>query len=118
VNPQNIAWATAYLLSPIASSYVSGEVLRVNGPITPNQLSSYQLSVISYQWVSYQLSNSKMENVFVIVPAKLLDSVGEFRFLTIGQSKSQKLLVISHTERENEIRLISVRLASKQEKKL
>ncbi|WP_287717340.1 BrnT family toxin [Microcystis sp. M31BS1] len=99
------------------------------GPITPNQLSviSYQLSVISYQWVSYQwvsyqwvsyqLSNSKMENVFVIVPAKLLDSVGEFRFLTIGQSKSQKLLVISHTERENEIHLISARLASKQERK-
>lgn len=67
--------------------------------------------------MSYQLSNSKMENVFVIVPAKLLDSVGEFRFLTIGQSKSQKLLVISHTERENEIRLISARLASKQERK-
>ncbi|MCZ8038210.1 MAG: BrnT family toxin [Microcystis wesenbergii TW10] len=44
-------------------------------------------------------------------------SVGEFRFLTIGQSKSQKLLVISHTERENEIRLISGRLASKQERK-
>jgi len=82
------------------------------GPITPNQL-----SVISYQWVSYQLSNSKMENVFVIVPAKLPDSVGEFRFLTIGQSKSQKLLVKSHTERENEIRLFSARLASKQERK-
>ena len=98
--------------------------LELMGPITPNQLSviSYQLSVISYQWVSYQwvsyqLSNSKMENVFVIVPAKLLDSVGEFRFLTIGQSKSQKLLVISHTERENEIHLISARLASKQERK-
>ena len=44
-------------------------------------------------------------------------SVGEFRFLTIGQSKSQKLLVKSHTERENEIRLISARLASKQERK-
>ncbi|GCL57495.1 MULTISPECIES: acetoacetyl-CoA reductase PhaB [Microcystis] len=29
--PADIAWATAYLLSPIASSYVSGEVLRVNG---------------------------------------------------------------------------------------
>jgi hypothetical protein len=35
--------------------------LELMGPITPNQL-----SVISYQWVSYQLSNSKMENVFVI----------------------------------------------------
>jgi acetoacetyl-CoA reductase/3-oxoacyl-[acyl-carrier protein] reductase len=29
--PADIAWATAYLLSPVASSYVSGEVLRVNG---------------------------------------------------------------------------------------
>ncbi|MCW6035329.1 SDR family oxidoreductase [Spirulina subsalsa FACHB-351] len=29
--PQDIAWAVAYLLSPVASSYVSGEVLRVNG---------------------------------------------------------------------------------------
>ena len=44
-------------------------------------------------------------------------SVGEFRFLMIGQSKLQKLLVKSHTERENEIRLISARLASKQERK-
>jgi hypothetical protein len=35
--------------------------LELMGPITLNQL-----SVISYQWVSYQLSNSKMENVFVI----------------------------------------------------
>jgi acetoacetyl-CoA reductase/3-oxoacyl-[acyl-carrier protein] reductase len=29
--PQDIAWAVAYLLSPVASAYVSGEVLRVNG---------------------------------------------------------------------------------------
>ncbi|MFM7578572.1 MAG: beta-ketoacyl-ACP reductase, partial [Microcystaceae cyanobacterium] len=26
-----IAWAVAFLLSPVASSYVTGEVLRVNG---------------------------------------------------------------------------------------
>lgn len=29
--PEDIAWAAAYLLSPVASAYVSGEVLRVNG---------------------------------------------------------------------------------------
>lgn len=29
--PEDIAWAVAYLLSPIASAFVSGEVLRVNG---------------------------------------------------------------------------------------
>ena len=30
-DPKEIAWATAFLLSPVASSYVTGEVLRVNG---------------------------------------------------------------------------------------
>lgn len=29
--PEDIAWAVAYLLSPVASNYVSGEVIRVNG---------------------------------------------------------------------------------------
>ncbi len=29
--PADIAWAVAYLLSPVASAYVSGEVVRVNG---------------------------------------------------------------------------------------
>ena len=29
--PEEVAWAVAFLLSPIASSFISGEVLRVNG---------------------------------------------------------------------------------------
>jgi acetoacetyl-CoA reductase/3-oxoacyl-[acyl-carrier protein] reductase len=29
--PEDIAWAVAFLLSPVASAYVTGEVLRVNG---------------------------------------------------------------------------------------
>ncbi|MBZ8178718.1 BrnT family toxin [Oscillatoria salina] len=44
-------------------------------------------------------------------------SVGEFRLLTIGYSKLQRLLVVSHTERKDEVRLISARLATKQERK-
>jgi uncharacterized protein len=45
-------------------------------------------------------------------------SVGEFRLLTTGLSRSHMLLVISHTERSNEIRLISARLATRQERKI
>ena len=44
-------------------------------------------------------------------------SIGEFRFLTPGQSRLQRLLVVSHTEREGEVRLISARLATRQEKR-
>jgi uncharacterized protein len=44
-------------------------------------------------------------------------SIGEFRFLTTGQSASQRLVVVSHTEREREVRLISARLATRQEKR-
>jgi uncharacterized DUF497 family protein len=40
-------------------------------------------------------------------------SVGELRLLTTGLSRSQILLVISHTDRTNEIRLISARLATR-----
>jgi uncharacterized protein len=44
-------------------------------------------------------------------------SVDEFRFLTTGQSRLQRFLVVSHAEREGEVRLISARLATRQEKK-
>ncbi len=44
-------------------------------------------------------------------------SVGEIRLLTIGQSSLQRLLVVSHTEREGEVRLISARLATRQERR-
>ena len=44
-------------------------------------------------------------------------SVGEFRLLTIGLSRSQRLLVVSHTERDSKVRLISARLATRQERR-
>jgi uncharacterized protein len=44
-------------------------------------------------------------------------SVGKFRFLTIGQSRLQRLLIVLHTERKGKVRLISARLATRQEKR-
>jgi hypothetical protein len=43
-------------------------------------------------------------------------SVGEERWLLIGQSGAGRLLVVAHTERGDEIRLINARLATRRER--
>lgn len=45
-------------------------------------------------------------------------SIGEERYITFGISKIGRLLVVSHTERVDTIRIISARLASKGEHKI
>jgi hypothetical protein len=45
-------------------------------------------------------------------------SVVESRFVTLGVSSDGRLLVVSHTERENSVRIISARLATKDERKI
>jgi uncharacterized protein len=44
-------------------------------------------------------------------------SVGEERWLLIGQSERRRLIVVVHTERGDLIRLISARLATRSERK-
>jgi uncharacterized DUF497 family protein len=44
-------------------------------------------------------------------------SIGEQRFITIGYSSRHRLLVISHTERGDVLRIISARLATVHERK-
>ena len=44
------------------------------------------------------------------------NSKGEFRYLLLGQSSFDHLLVVSFTEREERIRIISARLANKKER--
>jgi len=45
-------------------------------------------------------------------------SVGEFRFITFGLSRFNRLLVVLHTERQGRIRIISAREMTKQERKI
>lgn len=42
-------------------------------------------------------------------------SMGEFRFLSMGYSSLNRLLIVSYTEREDRIRIISARVASTRE---
>lgn len=44
-------------------------------------------------------------------------SAGEQRFITIGYSSLNHLLVVSHTDRKETIRIISARYATKKERK-
>jgi uncharacterized DUF497 family protein len=44
-------------------------------------------------------------------------SVGEYRFLSIGYSSLNRILVVSYTEREDRIRIISARTASPKERR-
>jgi uncharacterized DUF497 family protein len=45
-------------------------------------------------------------------------SVGEFRYITFGISKRGRLVVVSHTEERDSIRIISARLARKRERNI
>ena len=45
-------------------------------------------------------------------------SVGENRFVTFGLSARGRVLVVSHTERGGTLRIISARLATKQEREI
>jgi uncharacterized protein len=45
-------------------------------------------------------------------------SFGELRFVTIGISKHKRLLMASHTDESDTIRIISARLATKHERRI
>ena len=44
-------------------------------------------------------------------------SIGEERYITVGYSSTHRLFVVSYTERGDEIRVISARLANTKEKR-
>jgi uncharacterized protein len=68
--------------------------------------------------VSFFEAASALSDPFSITEYDSIHSIGEDRFVTIGYSDRQRLLVIVHTDRETSIRLISARPATSKEKKL
>jgi uncharacterized protein len=86
---------------------------------------------MSFQWdpskavtnaEKHGVSFEEAVTVFGDILATTIDdpdhSIGEFRLLTTGISRSQRLLVVSHTDRGGQVRLISARLATRQEKRI
>ena len=67
--------------------------------------------------ISFDEASTVFRDVLSLVIHDPLHSEEEDRFVLIGSSHRNRLLVIVHTERSNNIRLISARKASKKERK-
>ena len=68
--------------------------------------------------VSFIEAATVFDDPFCLTRDDLLHSTEEYRFITLGYSDRQRLLVVVHTDRGDNIRIISARVATPREKKL
>jgi hypothetical protein len=66
--------------------------------------------------VSFDEASTTFGDPLAITIDDPLHSKGEQRYVLLGQSQQNRLLVVVHTERGDWIRIISARLATKKEK--
>ena len=67
--------------------------------------------------VSFQEAATVLYDKMSMTGADPDHSVEEFRFITFGMSEQSRVLVVSHTESDEVIRIISARVASRRERK-
>ncbi|HEY9152778.1 MAG TPA: BrnT family toxin [Anaerolineales bacterium] len=65
--------------------------------------------------VDFQEASTIFDDPLFITFLDREHSIGEERYITIGLSSKQRLLMVAHTERGNKIRIISARKATKNE---
>jgi uncharacterized protein len=68
--------------------------------------------------VSFEEAATALEDLLSLTGPDPDHSRTEMRFVTFGQSVLGRLLVVSHAERRNRIRIISARVATRAERKL
>lgn len=67
--------------------------------------------------VSFIEATSVLDDPCVLILDDAFHSIGELRFLAIGYSDQNNLLAVIYTERNNDIRIISARPTTRQERK-
>ena len=72
---------------------------------------------IKIHGVSFDEASTAFKDVLSLTIYDPLHSAEEDRFILIGNSYKNRLLVIVHTERGNKIRIISARITTKNERK-
>jgi hypothetical protein len=67
--------------------------------------------------VSFEEAATVLEDTLSITFRDPDHSIEEFRFLTIGRSSSGRIIMVAHTDREEAVRLISARPATRSERR-
>jgi uncharacterized protein len=67
--------------------------------------------------IAFLEATSVLDNPYVLILDDPRHSIGEQRFLAVGYSDRNQLLAVVYTERNNDIRIISARPATTQERK-
>jgi uncharacterized protein len=68
--------------------------------------------------VSFQEAATVFDDPLSVTFSDPAHSIDEERLIIIGQSKSGRLLFVSHTDRDNYTRIISAREVTRQEKRI
>ena len=67
--------------------------------------------------VSFQEAASVLGDALSITYPDPDHSVKEHRFITVGMSRSGRVLIVAHTDRGNNVRIISARKTTRQERR-
>ena len=68
--------------------------------------------------ISFIEAISVLDDPYVLILNDPLHSIGELRFLAVGYSEQNNLLAVVYIERNNDIRVISARPVTRQERKI
>jgi uncharacterized protein len=68
--------------------------------------------------VSFMEGASVFDDPLAVTIDDPVHSIGESRFLTIGYSDRNRLIVVVYTDRDDEVRIISVRKATPRERNI
>jgi uncharacterized protein len=74
-------------------------------------------NLAEHDGVSFAEAETVFDDPFFLVYPDTLHSVSEMRYLILGESERAELLVVSYTERGDNIRLISARRATPKEER-
>ena len=66
--------------------------------------------------VSFSEATTVFDDLWFITFLDEEHSVDEDRYITIGQSKRNRLLLVAHTDRQGQVRIISARKATNNER--